>query len=99
MSRVLARVDECLEQRGADLVGAAEVLVIALSLSGEQSVQRVVKVVVPLRMQAVTPTLTVAHQSRVIAVALGDDPELAVEFNRQLIDASGDRLEDVQRGC
>ena len=96
MPRVLTCVHECLEQRCTNLVRAAEVLVITLLLTGEQGVQRVVKIVVPLRIQAVPSPLALAHEARVIAVALGDHPEVAAELGRQLIHARGDRLEDVQ---
>jgi hypothetical protein len=54
------------------------------------------EVVVPLRLQAVSATLALADEPWVIAVALGDDPELAAEFRRELVDAHCDRFEDVQ---
>ena len=61
----------------------AEVAVVALPLAGEQRVQGVVHVVVPLGLQAVAAGLARGDQPRVVEVGLGDQRQRPAQVGRQ----------------
>ena len=57
------------------LFQGAEVLVVAVAFAGKNGVQRVMKIVAPLRVQPVTAGGGRAHDTRVVEIALGDEME------------------------
>src|SRR5690349_5211409 len=75
---ILAAVNVALSQRAREVGYAAEIEVIAAALSGNQGVQGVVKVVVPLRVQPIATLLACAHEAGVIQVAFGYQEHLPV---------------------
>src|SRR5205807_2236108 len=76
----------------------AEVDVIALTLPGQKSVQRMMKVIVPLRVESVSAQLRWTNHARVIQRAFGDDIRAAIERPALFVDCFGKLFEKVQCG-
>ena len=72
--RVLPVVDEAGRDRLAQVGDAPEVGEVAAPVAGDDGVQRVVKVVAPLRVEAQAADLAGPDHARVVEVALGDQP-------------------------
>src|SRR4030095_8274179 len=94
---VAAFVDEAGAQRGGDIGDAAEVGVVPAPLAAEQPVQRMVEIVVPLRLEPIAAERARAAEARIVEVALGDQYELAAELALQGFDLQGELLEEVHR--
>ena len=76
-------------------VQRAEVAVVALPLAGEQGVQGVVHVVVPLRLQAVPAGLARGDQPRVVEVGLGDQRQRPAQVGGEALHLDRHLLEQV----
>jgi hypothetical protein len=97
MVGVASRVHEGLSQRGAEIGRTVEVLVVSERLTRHERVQRVVEVIVPLRVEPVASFVPPADETRIVAVALGDHPQVTVGLERELGNATRDRFENVRR--
>ena len=103
---ILPREDEPLAVGGGELGEFAEIGVIPLPLAGQQGVQGMVEVVVPLGIEAVAAALGRGNGAHVVEIALGDDlhpppqgPRLAVNRRGQLLqDVPGAEIEDAVDG-
>ena len=69
---VLAGVDEALAERLGQVFQPAEVLVVPEPLARQQSVERVMEVVVPVGVQAVAPGSLGTDEAGVVPVAFGN---------------------------
>jgi hypothetical protein len=74
----------------------AEVAVVALPLAGDRGVHGMVKVVAPLRGQAVTARLPGGDQAGVVGVGFGDQDQLAVQPGGEGVHLGREFLEKVQ---
>ena len=68
VSGVLSGVDKPAPQRRGEIVERAEILVVAGSFAGQQCMQRVVKVVAPLRIETVAAGIATHHDARIIEI-------------------------------
>src|SRR4030095_8364956 len=94
---VAAFVDEAGAQRGGDIGDAAEVGVVPAPLAAEQRVQRMVEIVVPLRLEPVAAERAPAAEPRIVEVAFRDQHELAAELALQGFGLERRPLEEVPR--
>ena len=69
---ILPGVDEPIRERPGHLFDPAEVAVIPVPFPRQERVERVVKVVAPLGVEAVSPFIRRGYDPRVVQVALGD---------------------------
>src|SRR3569623_2418619 len=80
--RVAARVHETLYERRRQVTQPAEIGVIAVAFAGQYGMQRMVKVIAPLGIDAKPAQLAAADDARVIQIAFGDQHEMATEVGR-----------------
>jgi hypothetical protein len=66
VGRILPGINEPLAPGLGQLCQAAEIFIIAASLAGEQGVQRVVEIVVPVRVQIAAPQFPGPEQAHVV---------------------------------
>jgi hypothetical protein len=95
--RAMASVKERLLQGGGTLLQGAEILVISGAFAGDERVERVVKVVTPLCVDAVAVGLARPDHCRVVQVALGNEHQMAAEDVFERVDLLGQLLEEVPR--
>src|SRR6476661_373665 len=79
---ILAGVDEAFAIGFQQLIKLAVVAVVPVELSGQERAETVVKIVVPLSIEAVSTALALAHQTRIVVGTLGDQINLPVEPRR-----------------
>src|SRR5688500_5232178 len=76
---------------------AAEVAVIALRLIRKHRVQRMMKVVVPLRMKSESMSPARPDHARVAQIAFGNEHQVPAELGFELLDLFGKLLEERER--
>ena len=76
MRRILSLVYIGFAQTSSDIFKAAEIEVVARRLAGEIAMQRVVKIILPVCVQAVAAARLREHQLRIVKIALRDQHEL-----------------------
>src|ERR1700733_14450612 len=97
--RERAVVDEDAGERLGKIFEGAEVVVVALALLDVQDgEERVVEVVAPLRVHAVSAGFAWGYNAGIVEVALGDEHEAASEDGRQDLDLGGELLHEVNGG-
>ena len=89
---VLPRVDEALVKCFGEIPELSEVLVIPRPFTGQQRMEGVVEVVVPLGIEAVSPQLPRPDNPRVIEGTLGNEVDPSVEPFRLIVHRQGQLL-------
>ena len=90
-------MDERRDHRVGQRAQAAEVAVVALSLTRQHRVQCVVHVVGPLPGEPVAAGFTGADQPRVVEVGLGDQEQRPVDERGESVDLDDQLLEQMCR--
>src|SRR5258708_2563775 len=96
--RICAVVDEAAPKALRDLRDRTEVTQVAGRLAGEDGVERVMKIVVPLRVQSIATRFARRDDSRLVEIAFRDHHEVAPQLSFELIDLRAELLEKVNRG-
>src|SRR5712671_1402972 len=94
---VTAVVNPSLPERLGKIGDRSEIGIIAGALRGQNSIQRVMEIVTPLRTQAVTTEFGSPHELRIVEVAFGDQYEAAAAFLFEQRDFAGKLLEKMDR--
>src|SRR2546426_5113129 len=97
-ARVTSRVNEAFGKRLRHVLEITEVYVVSLPLPGEQRVQRVMKVVIPLRIESISAQLTGPDQAGVVQRAFGDDIDAAIEVYASLMNSFRELFQNVHCG-
>src|SRR5215469_13697393 len=93
----LALKDESLIERPDDLFGPAKVLVIAGAFPGEKSLNRVMEVITPQAIKAITTLRWGENQLGIIAIGLGDHRDVTAQFFGQGRHVALELSQDVRR--
>ncbi len=93
--RVLALIDVAVAKCHRDIFDTVEIHVVADGLPGHRTVQRMVEVVGPVRVQAETAAFGRMDEPRIIQVALRDEHDLAVAGIRKGVDGIRQFLQEV----
>ena len=93
----MARIDKAFRKGLRHMSKAAEVHVVTFTLAGQQRVQRVMEVIVPLRVEAVPAQFGRANHARIIQRALRNDIYSAIQRSALLVHGLGQFFEKVQR--
>src|ERR1700688_2554418 len=97
IARVDSVVDKCAGQSLRQVGQRAEILVVAVALSGEECMQRVMEILVPLRIESVAAGLAGYDDPRLVEVTLGDQNQMAAERSCEDLDFGGELLEKMDR--
>ena len=76
----------------------AEINVVTGSFFGQQRVQRVVKIIVPLRVEPVSAKLCGPDQPGIVERAFSDDIDAAIERSALFMDGFRQFFQKIQRG-
>src|SRR5262249_43817914 len=96
--RIVTGIHETLRERLCHVLKMTEVCVVALAFPGQQRVQRMMKIIVPLRIEAISSKLLGANDTRVVQRAFRDDVGPAIQLRAALMHGLADLLEKVQSG-
>src|SRR5215468_9082763 len=77
--RVTSGVHVALPECGCHLLEMAVVLIVAASLTGKQDMERMVEIIVPLCVEAISSQFLAPQNAGVIGRALGDQEDSTVE--------------------
>ena len=86
IARIFPVENESLASGFRQISQGAEIHEKAFALAGKQSVERVVKIVVPLRVERVPSRITRVDDTNIFEVALGNQPGLALQPPRLILE-------------
>src|ERR1700730_13031707 len=78
-ARIFSRINEAFAVSFHELLKFTIILIVAVLLGGEHGAQRMMEVIVPLRIETQTADLASADQTRVIGGAFGKEQQATVE--------------------
>src|SRR4051812_31152177 len=93
--RMASGIDIRLPQPGCDIVERTEIGVITFPLAGKYTVNGMVHVIAPLRMDSESTSLRGSHDPRVVQITFGDQTEMSPELGFQPFDLSRQLFEEM----
>jgi hypothetical protein len=89
---VAAVINESLGHSLSQVCQPPEVLVVAVLLTGKEGVQGVVKVLVPVGVDTVSPQFGGARDTGIVEIILGNEHQAPTEVGLQVLYLSGELL-------
>src|SRR5258707_10874269 len=96
--RIFTVVNEAAAKAFRELRDRSEIGQVASRLARQDGVQRVMKIVVPLRIETIASSFARRDDSRLVEIAFRDHDQMAPHFGFELIDLCAELLEKVNRG-
>src|SRR5689334_22625371 len=85
MLRIDTVVDESLMQCFRQLLERTEIFVIAFRLACENSVQRMMEIIAPLRVHTQSASVGAGHNTWIVQIALGNQNQLSAELGGKCV--------------
>jgi hypothetical protein len=96
--RVVAGIHKALAKRLGQMFKLPKILIIATPIAGEQDVQGMVKIVIPLGIEAIAPELTWSDDAGIVQRTLGDDVNPPIQVLGARVQRQAEFLEKRLRG-
>src|SRR5436309_5066645 len=93
--RIGAVEDESILQSFGHISDRTVVLVVAFLFAGKDAMQRVMEVIVPLRIHAVATSFAAQNIARIVEIAFRDQEEMLADVRRERIDFGRELLDEV----
>src|SRR5579883_3416186 len=98
IDRIASGVHESLGKRLRHVLKISEVGVITFAFPCQKRVQRMMEIIVPLRVESVSSKLRWTDDTRIVRRTFGDDIDAAIERRPLFMDGLGKLFEEIQSG-